>query len=631
MKRQGIYFACALLGLTLGLVTPAVAQDGDDGLFTGEFYVGYRSTSVDGTETKYKEDINLDDGPRLFGLRFEYVPGDGLREVVDRVSLDISNFGGDPFETFRLDVEKYGRYDFEFRRTESDYFYEDIILPVDQAGNPALALAGDFHHFDFRRQRDVANFSYHFNDRATFDVGFERFTKRGESTTTLDVSRDEFELDKPVHESYDNLSLAFQYRWDKVTLILEEQVRDYENDVEIFLPGASLGEDPEDATTLDFFFLNQPYSYDANNHIVRLNFKPDDRWIIRAAANIQDLDLDVEADEQSQGTAFTGAPLATDAVGEGSIQRDVELFDVDFTYLINDRVALVGGARQHNLDQDGEFFFDGGLREGVWEIETTGAELGIQYHVSPTLTVGAGILDETRDVDHGSAEAGEELEIEETETSQTGLYASLNWRPTKTYNVDVVYEDGSYDDPFALTSPTDRSRLQLKIRGAFESGLFWNGTYLLRSYENSDSGWDADLDTYALRLGYRAEGLTASAGYTVIESERAIDQTLITAPGFGGGQMIPFPIFYESDSDFFDCRIHYEVDSRWAVGGDVRFYENSGSFPLERDDWRLYVETDIGQGYLLHLGYRTVDYDEGNVDFDDYEADILELAVGYRW
>ncbi|NJL28002.1 MAG: hypothetical protein HC897_08920 [Thermoanaerobaculia bacterium] len=118
----------------------------------------------------------------------------------------------------------------------------------------------------------------------------------------------------------------------------------------------------------------------------------------------------------------------------------------------------------------------------------------------------------------------------------------------------------------------------------------------------------------------------ASVGYSLIETERSIDQ-LITL----GTVLRPFPILYESDADFLDARLRWQVAERWALGGDVRFYENSGTFPIERDDWRVYAEVDLTESYLLHVGYRTVDYDEGLANFDDYDADITEFAVGYRW
>ncbi|NJL28003.1 MAG: hypothetical protein HC897_08925 [Thermoanaerobaculia bacterium] len=507
MRKQAIYLVCVLCGLAAWLAAPVWAEESEDGSFTGEFSIGYRSVSVDGTENKYKEDINLDDGPRLFGLRMEWVPSLGLRSKVDRISVDVSNFGGDPFETFGLKVQKYGRYDFDYRRTESDYFYQDIILPP-ELGSASLSNAGDFHHFDFRRVRDLASFKYRFNDRARFDVGFERFTKRGESTTTLDIQRDEFELDKPVHESFDELQLAFQYAWPKVTLTLEERVRNYQNDVEIFLPGSSPGENTTNLARLDFFLLDQPYEYDSNQHTVRLTAKPTDRWIIQAAGSVQSLDLDIAASEDSRGIGFNGQPFVTDLTGGGEIERDVDFFDVDVTYLVNDRFAVVGSARRYSLDQEGVFFFGTARNEGVWEIDTTGFEAGLQYNLSATVTLGAGVRTESRDVTFGSVEGSGEVELEDETTDQTGFYANVAWRPSKQFELTADVEDSSYDDPFALVSPTDRQRYQLKARYKRDNGFFFDGSYALRSYENSDSGWDSDYDQLTARSVTRRKTCT---------------------------------------------------------------------------------------------------------------------------
>ncbi|MDH3255572.1 MAG: hypothetical protein OEM62_11310, partial [Acidobacteriota bacterium] len=59
--------------------------------------------------------------------------------------------------------------------------------------------------------------------------------------------------------------------------------------------------------------------------------------------------------------------------------------------------------------------------------------------------------------------------------------------------------------------------------------------------------------------------------------------------------------------------------------------ENEGSFPLQREQFRVFSEVGFGTGYVAHLGVRRIDYDEGLDDFDDYQADIAELSLGYRW
>ena len=627
-RLRALPAACLALAV-LAVPFASLADDGaGSGSFTGRFLAGYRSVDVGGSSTKFREDLNLEDGPRLFELSFDFTAPENVRSL-DRLELDLSNLGGDPFESFRFAAKKHGRYELGYRRTVAETFYADVILPV-ALSDPRLSNAGDFHTFDYERVRDTGSFGFRFNRRAKLDVGWERFTRHGESTTTLDISRDEFELDRPIDESYDEISVGLELSWPKATLVLEERLREFDNAVELFLPGLSLGEDPEDATILDFFFLDQPYDSETQQHTARLSARPTDRLLIRAAASIQALDLDVEAAETSQGIAFNGNPFATDLAGGGEISRDAELLDLDVTYLLRDRIALVGGLRRHHFDQEGDFLFGDDLGRGAWDVESTSAEAGLELHVSSALTLGFGLRIEEREVE-SAAEGGGETFAEDEKTDHTGFYGNLAWRPSKELRVDLELEDSSYNDPFTTSSPTDRQRLRLRGRYRWANGCYLQGTFRAHRSENEASGWEADSDQVDLRGGYRREGLDLSAGYSVIDTEREIDQQVTTAPGFGGGVMFLYPVDYRSDADFFDGRIRWRPVEGWAVGGELRFYANDGSFGLDRDDLRLFVERELASGYLMRAAWRTVDYDEDASDFDDHDADITELSVGYRW
>ena len=619
-----------LLALTVGtlLAVPALAQDeGDGGAFEGEVRIGYRSVDVDGSGTKYAEDIDLDDGPRLFDLTLDLVPGSGLRSYFDRFRLDLSNYGGDPFETLRLDVVKRGSFDFRYDRRKSDYFYQDRLLPP---GEPDLRLsnAGDFHHFDFERVRDSADLDVDLGARAALTFGFDRFTKRGEGTTTLDLSRDEFELDRIIDESSNAWHVGFEYAWDKVTLTVEERFHDYENAVESFLPGASLGENPSPNASLDFFFLEQPYDFVSNEHVVRAIARPNHRWTVRAAAGLSRTDLDVEADERSQGTAFNGQPLATDVTGGGEVERDGEAFDLDVSYLVTDRLSLTGGVYRRAYDQEGDFLF-GDLRNlGAWDVETAGAEAGLQFALSPAVTLAGGVRWETRDVSHDSiegADPGERLDLGPTrETDHTGYFGSVSWRATDLpLRVTAELDSSSYDDPFTLVSPTDRLRTRVRASWGLGSGFSLTGSYVGHDSDNDDAGWDSSVDQVNLALAWRNETLDVSFGYGLVEIDREIDQLV----SFG----TLFPIDYSAESDFIDGRARWQAAERWAVGGSFLLYQNDGSFPIERDDLRAFVEYLWTAGYTTRVGYRTVDFEEGAFGFESYDADILELSLGYRW
>ena len=627
MKRNHGYrtLATLLAGLTIaaGLAFfpgTVAAQSGDT--VDGSFLIGFRSVDVNGADHKYREDIDLEDGPRLFELRLRYQPLN--RKNVDRVILNVDNFGGDPYETMDFSVEKFGAYKLKYNRTKSDYFYQDELIPPELL-DVRLSNGGDFHHFDFQRVHDTANLAVEVGRNATLRFGFDRFTKVGDSTTTLDIQRDEFEFDKPIDESLNDYNAGFEYRWAKATFTLDETYRTYDNAYEIFLPGFSLGENTTNAASLDYYFLDQPYDTETWQHVGRLVLKPNSKLTIRGSALLQDLSLDFTADERQQGVGFNGLPFNSEAAGSGSVDREFQLFDVDFTYFINPRFAWTGKVWQKELDQDGDATFGGALGLGSWNIDTAGVQTGVQFQVSSVLVISGGVRFENRDVKHGFAEGASsaaDLELEKESTDHTGLFATIAWRPAKHANITLDLEDSSYDDPFTLASPTDFQRYRLTGRWTWESGFNVTGSYLIRRSDNNNADYSIDTDQLSLRLGYTHDGLDLSLGYNNVTLDRSIDQNFL-------GTLLP--IVYSADSDFFDARIRFRANDQWTVGGDARLYSNDGTFGLDRDDYRAFVEYAFPAGYLVRVGYRTVDYNEDQYSFDDYDADIAELGVGFRW
>ncbi len=615
-KTACLLSAAALLAAAAA--PPVLAQDDD---FSGEVRIGYRSVDVGGSETKYREDVDLDDGPRLFELSFDFTPaaeGEAGR-LVDRVFLDVDNFGGDPYETLSLGVRRFERFDFRYDRRKSEYFYEDLYLGQH-----------DFHTFDFERVRDSASLDLDLTARAALTFGFDRFTKRGESTTSIDIQRDEFEFEKPLDESMNAWNVGFSYAWDDVTVTLEERVRDYENLYEVFLPGRSVGENTADQSVLDFFFLDQPYEYTAHEHVARVVAKPGD-WIVRGQVLLQDLDLDLDASERSGGTGFNGLPFGTDLAGSGEIDRDMDLFDVDVSYLVNDRWAVIGGLYRRNLDQEGDLLFGGALNRGAWDVETTGVEGGVEVVATSSLTLTGGVRWESREVEHGALEAGAPGEAigerETVETDHTGLFATAAFRPAGSpFRLTADVDTSSYDDPFTEISPTDRLRWRLRGEYGLGAGFSLSGSFTSHTSDNDDSGWESSYDQAHLRLAYSTPGLSASLGYGLVDVEREVDKVV-----FFGANPAPRPIEYDIDTDFIDGRVRWAATPAWALGGSFRLYDNSGSFGVERDDLRLFVDHVFAAGYTAGLAWRTIDYSEDASGLEDYDADVLELSVGYRW
>ena len=611
-------FALALVLMALVAVAPTPATaDGDP---EGQIMLGYRWVDVDGAERKFREDLNQEDGPILYQLDFDLVP-EGEDRWADRIELDVNDLGSRAFETVHLGIRKYGAYTFKLDRRRSEYFYEDIIVPPELA-NVRASTGGDFHHFDFERVRTRAALELFLNERAKLSFDFDQHTKDGESTTTLDISRDEFEADRPIDETLQTSTLGFSYTWDKATLILEERLRDYENVVEVFLPGFSEGETPGPAT-LDFYFFDQPYDYESREHAVKVLARPNDRLDVRFGAELHDLSLNLHADERSQGIDFRGNPFSSIVTGSGDIDRDLELYDLELTCNLNDRVAMVGSVRTYSLEQTADSTLGSDVNEGQWDIETTGYEAGFVFFLDHGFTLGAGLMLENREVSFRQFENDDGITVDDAETDNDGYYVNALWKPRKGFELSAKIDVNTIDDPVTLATATDRSRYRIRARNRWDNGVTLSAVYQITDFENDSSGWQAETEKIAIRVGCRVDDVEISAGYTLIDIERQIDSLV--------NEVLLFDDLYRADTDFLDARVRWAVNDRLTLGAAARLYENDGSFALEREEYRAFLETRLMSKYLLGLTYRTIDYDEVAESFDDYSADIAEISIGYRF
>lgn len=603
-------------GLLAGLVvSSAVAQDGDDSQassFDGQALIGYRSVDVGGSEAKYQEDINLEDGPVLFDLDVRLVPEGELRSFADEIYVNLGDLGSQPYETIRAGARKYGRYDFRYDRRESAYFYMDLLTSAD--GEPVV----DPRTFDLRRVRELAELDLSLGRAAKLSFGFDTVRRRGDTTDTPHLRRDIFVLDRTVDDSMKSFWGRFSYTWDKVSLFVQAKNRDFQNPIE----WTYSGESQVASETLEFASYGTPYGYDSNELRVQLLARPTPTLDIRVTAEAQDLDLDLDLWERWSGTNSDGDPVSADAQGNGSIERDIAFLDLDVTYLLSDRVGLVAGFRRSTLEQGGQAAFDETPLTGAWDIGTTAFELGAQLLATRGLTLTSGLLFEDRDVTSGWTEGGDGP-MREVQTGNVGFFVDASWNPSRQLEVTADFDLNSVDDPYTLASPTSRRRLRVRGRYRWTSGLWASGSFSFNDFDNDPSGFRSDNRRGMVRLGYSARGLHVSGGYSSIRMERGVDRVL-------NGET-PFPILYEASSDFLDARLRWTATPRLALVGEIFLYDNGGTFAVERQDYRAGVEYNFFDSLVAGLAFRSVDYSQGSTSFNDYDARIVDFSLGYRW
>lgn len=623
MSTRTTFKRTALAMLLAGIGAHALAQQSPPAALTGSVSVGARSVEVSGTDAKFREDVNLASGVRLFDANISYQATSRTEKGIDRLNLDATGLGGDPFETVHFDVRKYGAFDLKLDHYASAYFYEDTILPAALASVTG-STRGDIHHFDFERVRDAASAALDLSPATQLSFGLEHQTRAGDSTTSLDLQRDEFTLNRPLDESLNGLTVGLRHAWDHITLVVDEQLHDFKNTSELLLPGASPGSNATDPATLQFFMADQSYDYTSRAHGVRLLAKPSGKLDLNAGWRTENLDLDMHAHESSQGTTFAGAPFTSALQGPAFVGRDITVADFGFGYALNEKLRVIGNARHSSLSQQGGVTYGTDVGAGAWSIDTGGWEAGFEYAVTATILISAGWSTETRTDDRSWTLNAESSADTDEKTRRDGYFARFLLRRSGGLELTASVEDNSINDPFALASPTASRRYKIGLKRRWSNGLSLSGTWRKTDVDNSTSGWLADTKQANVRVLYQRERLQVSAGFSEIDVQRSIDQ-LVTA---GTVQRL-FPIDYAADSALWDASSRWRINERYAIGGELRAYDNYGSFRVARDDRRAFVDVTLGATYGLRVSYRNVNYREDA--YDHYDARLLEVALRVRW
>lgn len=124
-----LFLILVLLG-SLGIVnaqTPKPTATPDEATW-GDFDVkssielGVRGKSIDGSENKYRSDLNYKSGFRVFNSSFSMEDKDGKNKVFDSLLINSSGWGADPSGFARIALEKTGSYNFTANIRRVTYF-----------------------------------------------------------------------------------------------------------------------------------------------------------------------------------------------------------------------------------------------------------------------------------------------------------------------------------------------------------------------------------------------------------------------------------------------------------------------------------------------------------------------------
>lgn len=618
MSNKRIYLLLTMILLVFFTALSLQAEEEPKNLY-GKLMFGYRFVDTSGAVERYKQDINLDEGLRIFNFNLQIAPNETFKNLFDRIDINMYNFGGDPYETFRLAIQKSGRYKFQYDRRKSTYFYSDQHEVGDHLFNPFI--------FDFDRTMDNIFVRFYVNKNIDVYANFDRFDKMGDSVITLDINRIEFEFDKPIQEEYRQIAVGIDLHMEKGSFVFEEKIMDYTNTNSLFLPGAADGgPGARYPSTLNFFTLDQPYDLKTYTHTFKASARPIDRLFIKGYAQISNQDMDLSYSEEADGINYLGKFFEYGLSGNGRFDRDIQVYDLDVTYLLLDKLALIGAFRFQDFEQDGFFTVDNAQQESMLKYTNRAIEGGLQYQFSPGLALTAGYRNEVRDLE------GAETVTYEEQTTRNGLFGNIKWNISRASRIMADYQYGTYDNPYTLISPTNFHRFRFTAKANLKKFNF-SGSYLWNKTESEvyENLWNSRKHQMSFRAGYHGEKIQVFGGYSYIDVQHESDRIIAYPPAWSGSGTFPWEILYEGKSNLLDASLSVDLSNNWRLGGYTNVYWNRGFWEIDRFTIKGYTEYAFDNGLITQVGYRYIDFEESLSGFNDYSAHIFEISFGYRW
>jgi hypothetical protein len=181
---------------------PSSSEGFTVGMYEGhsEVEVGYRWISnTAGNKDMYRSMINLGEGVKLLrsnlSLRAKY--GSGL---FDRLDFSMDSWGGDPYNTMRLNMSRSDLYEFRADYRNMSYFN---FIPT--FANPLLGQGSRLgqHNLDVKYRSTNLEFKLYPNSKIRPYVGYTRTSGFGPGLTTYSLTGNEFILNQRWQYSSD--------------------------------------------------------------------------------------------------------------------------------------------------------------------------------------------------------------------------------------------------------------------------------------------------------------------------------------------------------------------------------------------------------------------------------------------
>ena len=621
---------------------------------TGTIDIGYRwNAGFRGSKDLYRTLVNLGEGPRLFGANLTMNSPLGTGKYVDRIQLNASAWGGDPYNTLRLFVEKSRTYQFSFDYRKVDYFN---FIPT--FANPLLSqgiLIGQ-HSFDSTRR--TMDFDLTLKPGATISpfIAYSRNSGFGPGITTFTADGNEFAVKNQLRDTSDYYRGGVIFSLPRTSLTLEQGILTFKDDQRISQTGGTSRGNRSTPLLGETIVLNQ---LDENYHSrgttpvsrVQLTTTPWERLTIAGRFVYSKPDLDFDYDRRDTGNflstevlrVFTGE-LAT---GSAEANRPHILGNLSVEFrpfervrilesLITDRFhiasssslgrSLTGTRPLSGPPDPGNTFNTSETDSNRFAVNTNQNQLEGIVDLTSRLSVRGGYRYVWSDTELIPAGLNQPETI--SLNRNVGL-AGFGFKLPRKADLSLDFEAGQGNRVFSRTDVLDYRKVRIRGRYHPWEMLTVSGAFSLMDHENTRS----DLDYNFQNRGYTVSVNLAPAGGKRISTNLEYSRSDLTSDILFliPQTFTPDRSVYIEDSHYggFSLDVGVIWDVRLRLGYSV--LSTSGSRPLNYHQPNAGIVIPLTRRVAWTTDWRYYGYNERGRILQDFHTHLVTAGLRFSY
>ena len=559
---------------------PAATAPTTEKALNGYIDIGARWVGRAGDFNTYRSMVNLSQGVRLVGTDLSYEPAGN--KVLDSARLQMFNWGGDPYNTARLDLLKRGKYRYLGTYSNVAYFNACPLSPIPQSPTASTSISASM---DTR----IRNFD---NELELFPgtrfipyIGYSNNSSYGTGVTPLVLEGNEYAIRNVTDWGLNELRAGLRIEMNRWHSSVEEGGRRFEDNQSVYSTDPSLG----NRTTP---YMGQWLTLASGRQLYETRTAGDYTKGLLTASPWNWLDL---------SGSFIRTRPKTDAELLQSQAGKLLAPDDPLQFLVGSNDSYYGNATMPHTS--GSFSAEVKVASRLriresWETD--------RFH-----TDGNGTMRSTLYITPSTSRSlvvpdGERLEVSRSRQQVEALFDILK---NFTIRGGYRYEWGTSvmkSSPYSVAGPTDRGELE---RGS------WLGGFLVRPVQRLSLTGDMEF-TDGKKTYYRT-GLMDTKRYR-----------------FQGRVSLPSNMFFNANYSYFDNKnpnagVNYDYQAQ-AITGSLQWMPNGGkNISVVADYQRSFIKSNIN--YLYPLGLFPVQSRyQDNAHTGTLLADVrLPLAKNY--